>query len=81
MKYAWALSLLTSSTREAIQLVARKYADGLHKFEPGDLANLQVPKPSRSKGARFTYRKAVAALLAGDEKRCRRLADKWFSIR
>jgi adenine-specific DNA-methyltransferase len=77
-KAVWALSLLTTKAGAALEHIGRKYADGLLKFEPGDLANLQVSPPTRVKGALREYHQAVAALLAGEISECRRIADQWF---
>ena len=37
---AWAMWLLTSEAAERLQCVGRRYADGLLKYEPRDLAEL-----------------------------------------
>ena len=77
---AWALTLLTSKAAESLQVAGRKYADGLVKFEPGDLADLPIPIPPRVKGAYSRYRQAVAAMLDDRLAECRQLADQWFSV-
>jgi len=77
-KAAWSLALLTSQTADNLRAAGRRYADGLVKFEPGDLADLRIPAPPKTSGAYRVYRKAVANLLAGRLLECRRLADRWF---
>jgi hypothetical protein len=37
------LSLLTTSAREELAKVGRRYADGLLKYEPGDLEKVEIP--------------------------------------
>jgi len=75
---AWSLSLLTSWTRNQVGVFGRHYADGLLKFEPGDLRAVPVRVPRRTQGAVTAYRAAVRALLAGDETTCRSIADAWL---
>jgi len=79
-KYAWALSLLTSPARTALGGNCRIYAQGLRKHEPGDLARTPVPRPSRVRGAKGTYRRALKLLLEGDEAGASRLADAYFGL-
>jgi adenine-specific DNA-methyltransferase len=74
---AWALALLTSRARQSLQSIKRRYPDGLLKIEPGDLAKLRIPTPTRIEGALKQYRVATKYLLAGDEKAATRLADEW----
>ena len=75
---AVALSLLTSAGRASFEALSRRYADGLRKLEPGDVARLQVPTPRRSRGAIGVYRKAVASLLEGFVHDAVEEADRWF---
>jgi adenine-specific DNA-methyltransferase len=79
-KAAWALTVLTTEAAAALRAIGREYPDGLVKYEPGDLSELHVRRPRRIKGAFQVYRRAVAALLAGEGSKCRRLADRWFSL-
>ena len=72
------LSLLTTVARDALSAVGRRYADGLLKYEPGDLKNVKVPVVTRLKGVVRRYRKAVARLLDGDVVEAQRLADEWI---
>ena len=58
--------------------VGRRYADGLLKYEPGDLKDVKVPVVTRLKGVGHRYRKAVARLLDGDVVEAQRLADEWI---
>lgn len=72
---ALALGLLSTSVAEQLALVARHYADGLVKFEPGDLRKIQIRAPSNHRGAAVTYKQAVSELLAGNLDAARRIAD------
>ena len=72
------LSLLTTVARDALSAVGRRYADGLLKYEPGDLKNVKVPVVTRLKGVVRRYRSAVARLLDGDIVEAQRLADEWI---
>ena len=72
------LSLLTTVARNAMSAVGRRYADGLLKYEPGDLKDVKVPVVTRLKGVVHRYRKAVARLLDGDVVEAQRLADEWI---
>lgn len=76
---AWALSLLTSRTREFLRERGRVYTDGLMKYEPGDLLRAPLFVPRRISGSRGTYLRAIEALLCGDEEECCALADEWFA--
>src|SRR5688572_26134774 len=51
LKFAWALSLLTSVSRHALESNRRLYAQGLGKLEPGDLSRLIIPVPVKTRGA------------------------------
>lgn len=76
---AWALALLTTSVRSQLANAGRVYPDGLRKHEPNDLSAVRVPvPPSGQRGASAAYRKAVAALLAGDHALACAIADAWF---
>jgi adenine-specific DNA-methyltransferase len=76
-KFAWALSLLRTETRNVIESLGRIYADGLIKHEPGDLSQLIIRRPKDTRGARRTYNQAVEFLLAGQLQRSRGLADRF----
>lgn len=76
---AWAMWLLTSDAARRLRRIARRYADGLVKFEPGDLAELPIQKPIRHAGAYEAYKLAVRLLLQGKKGSSRRKADAWFS--
>ena len=76
-KAAIGLSLLTSNARDALSNVGRRYADGLLKYEPGDLRDVEVPLVSKRQGVTRRYRQAIAKLVAGDVLASQRLADEW----
>lgn len=72
---AWALMLLTSSVRKQWRQVSRKYALGLCKVEPSDLAALLLPQPKTLENMVDVYRQAVFHLLSDDEEQAIKLAD------
>jgi hypothetical protein len=76
-KSAVALSLLSTTARQALSSAARRYADGLLKYEPGDLKEIQVPIFTRTKGVLGCYRQALSKLLDGDVVGAQQLADEW----
>lgn len=39
----WSLALFTSITQRQLRGIARHYADGLVKYEPGELAEIELP--------------------------------------
>jgi hypothetical protein len=73
-----ALALLTSDVQGQFQRLARRYADGLTKFEPGDFANLIVPAQNGRPGVVTRYKLAVQALLGNKPGQAHQLADDWF---
>jgi hypothetical protein len=78
-KAAWALSMLTSSTRNSMVKLGRKYPDGLVKYEPSDLVKLSLPVPRVARGVWREYSHAVEALLGGDVGRCEEIANRWMT--
>jgi adenine-specific DNA-methyltransferase len=79
-RYAWALSMLTSTASKSMSQKCRVYAQGLRKYEPGDLADLRVPAPPEIKDARVHYRSAVEALLTEGRKGAELIADRCFGL-
>jgi adenine-specific DNA-methyltransferase len=77
-KAAIGLSLLTTSAREALSKVGRRYADGLLKYEPGDLENVEIPLVTKLKGVITRYQQAISKLLDGHVLEAQRLADEWL---
>lgn len=76
---AWALALLTTDARKSMQSLARRYPDGLLKYEPGDLQRIAVPVPKARVGALEHYGTAVAVLLTEGPDAAAGLADAWFA--
>jgi adenine-specific DNA-methyltransferase len=72
------LSLLTTSARDALSSVGRRYADGLLKYEPGDLGKVEIPVIAKFKGVTRRYRQAIEKLLDGEVSEAQRLADESF---
>jgi hypothetical protein len=77
-KAAWAMWLLTTRIQRQLRCIGRRYADGLLKFEPSDIANLPIEIPIKFRGALAAYKRAVRLLLSGDTSASRRIADAWF---
>jgi len=77
-KLAWALAMLTSTAFESWRSCVRVYPDGLQKAEPGDIAEVRLPRPKCREGAEVAYRHAVSLLLGGDSSGARRLAEAWI---
>ncbi|HEY3383761.1 MAG TPA: hypothetical protein VGK32_18515 [Vicinamibacterales bacterium] len=75
---AWAMWLLTTDARRLLAERGRRYADGLVKFEPGDVANMPIRRPSQTHGAYAAYQRAVRLLTAGEGLRSQAIADEWF---
>jgi len=75
---AWAMWLLTTRASRRLRSIGRRYADGLLKFEPGDIASLRIDEPKQTEGAQESYSHAVQLLLTGQRAAARRVADKWF---
>jgi hypothetical protein len=70
-----ALSLLSSRVREQLVRIGRRYADGLVKFEPGDLSDVRLQLPPAGRPTTNCYRDAVDALLSGQSEMCMQIAD------
>lgn len=77
--YMWALALLSSGARRQIRRIARRYPDGLLKYEPGSLAKVALPQPKLGLDHKSLYLRATAALLAGETAQAREIADSALS--
>jgi hypothetical protein len=77
-KAAWAMWLLTTKAQRRLRAIGRRYADGLLKFEPGDIGKLVIDRPLKTSGAYREYKRAVRLLLAGKTRESRKIADKLF---
>ncbi len=75
---AWCLSLLTSDVRRRLEPLGRCYPDGLLKYEPKDLHELQLLVPPGVAGARKAYRCAIALLLADQTDEAVKIADNFW---
>lgn len=75
---AWAMWLLTTKAQRRLRAIGRRYADGLLKFEPGDIGKLVVDQPVKTFGAYREYKRAVRLLLGGKRRESREIADQWF---
>jgi len=77
MRAAVGLSLLNSQARAHLQ--PRRYADGLTKWEPGDLEHLVIPRPHAASGALDAYERAIRSLLMKSEENAIAIADAWLA--
>jgi adenine-specific DNA-methyltransferase len=77
-KAAWAMWLLSTKAQRRLRAIGRRYADGLLKFEPGDIGRLVVDRPIKTSGAYRKYQRAVRLLLAGKRRESQQIADAWF---
>jgi adenine-specific DNA-methyltransferase len=62
-KVAWALALLDARDAAVTRSLGRRYADGLIKYEPGDLYKIPLTVPSRIGGSLMRYEAAVEEML------------------
>jgi adenine-specific DNA-methyltransferase len=78
---AWGVSLLSTYARNQLGERGRLYADGLLKFEPGDLLDLQLPTPPTTAGALGCFERATAAFISDNVSRAAAIADEWLKWR
>ncbi|MEE8523896.1 MAG: hypothetical protein V3T72_08190, partial [Thermoanaerobaculia bacterium] len=62
-KAAWALALLDARSAAATRSLGRRYADGLVKYEPGDLYKIPLTIPAKVDGSLDCYEAAVGEML------------------
>ena len=74
-KAAWCLSMLATPVRERLASIGRRYPDGLLKYEPSDLRDLELIVPPSFSGGLAAYSKAVSQLLSGNVGEASRIAD------
>ena len=74
-RYAWALSMLTTSVQKQVVRRRRVYADGLIKLEPGQILELELPVPPKIKNAVSVYRKVIGLFLKGEKREAGKIAD------
>jgi adenine-specific DNA-methyltransferase len=79
-RFGYALALLSSPVQRQLRKSARRYADGLIKYEPSSLTNLLVPNIQAKRAYRRTYCKAVRSLLSGQRLAARSIADRALGI-
>ena len=60
-------AFLTTTVSRQISRTTRVYADGLHKLEPGQILELDVPVPPQLRNLISLYRTACEKLLCGKE--------------
>lgn len=74
-RYMWALALLTSVAQRQIRGIGRHYADGLVKYEPGALGEVELPRLQPNANHRLLYQQAVTSLLNSDPTTAKDIAD------
>lgn len=74
-QYGIALSFLSSSVRQQLKRAGRRYADGLVKYEPSALANVELPLLREGMEFRSLYVVALEALLGGKTRQAMEIAD------
>jgi adenine-specific DNA-methyltransferase len=78
LRFAVALSMLTSMAQEGFSKRLRRYADGLMKYELGDLREVRLPIAGSTRGSVPAYKTAIFALLSGNAEKAQKIADNWF---
>lgn len=73
--YMWSLALLTSPAQRQIQRIGRRYADGLIKFEPGPLGQIELPPMRLGTDFLDLHGRAVSAFLRADLAEAKDIAD------
>lgn len=79
-RYGYALSFLCSRVQRQLRKTARRYADGLIKYEPSSITSLRLPPLPQRADIRSLYQEAVRCLLAGERHAARRIADDVMPI-
>jgi hypothetical protein len=74
-RYIWALAMLTSIAQRQIRGIGRHYADGLVKYEPGALGEVELPRLQSHANHRLLYQQAVTSLLDSDPTTAKDIAD------
>jgi hypothetical protein len=74
-RYMWALALLTSIAQRQIRGIGRHYADGLVKYEPGALGDVELPRLRPSANYRSLYQQAMNSFLESDRPTAKDIAD------
>jgi adenine-specific DNA-methyltransferase len=75
MRFGWALSMFTASTRRQMRRLGRRYAAGLRKYEPSALKQIRLMPPQKTGSYRSAYLRAVQALLDGRQHDAQRIAE------
>lgn len=73
--YKWALAMLTSHAQKQISRLGRRYADGLIKFEPGSIGEIDLPILREDLDYEALYERAIEALLASRYSEMRSIGD------
>jgi len=79
-RFGYALGLLSSLVQQQLRKSARRYADGLIKYEPSAITTLRLPKIPAKRRCRKPYLKAVRLLLSGKRGSARQIADDVFGM-
>lgn len=76
--YKWALAMLTSKAHRQIQSIGRMYADGLIKYEPGSLGQIELPDLGENDDFKSMYQKAIESINGKDLSAAIRIADSYI---
>jgi hypothetical protein len=74
-RYMWALAMLTSISQRQVRGIARHYADGLVKYEPGALSEVELPRLNDEADHQKLYELAIRALQSADMTLAKEIAD------
>jgi adenine-specific DNA-methyltransferase len=78
---AWSIALLAKQARASVKVLGRRYADGLIKYEPGDLMRIQLPKPLSTRNAEENYQRIIRILLSGKHQQAEMEASRLCALR
>jgi len=74
-RYMWALALLTTTAQRQVRGIGRHYADGLVKYEPGALADVELPRLQPNANHKVLYEQAISSFLNSDLPSAKDIAD------
>ncbi len=77
---AWAISFLSSFSRNQLNDRGRRYAQGLLKYEPSDIADVMLIVPKKFRGALAVYEKCIEMLTSRTPERGVAAADEWLEL-
>ena len=69
--------MLTSKAQRQIRSIGRMYADGLIKYEPGALGQIELPDLGENDDFKSMYQKAIESIDGKDLSAAIRIADSF----